>query len=172
MIESSSLAKSKKQILILVSNDIISRSWGMHVVYFDQCLGVAHSVFSCVFFTLRIKLSTSVLLKTWKIHFFVKFKSKFFTFLNFFSFLVQKMLKMHFSTSGCSAQHPNTGQNLQQMHKHFTSSVQLYLGFKTSKPLLPPLNFFLETKRDKFAIAKSNDKYLRSKAVKLLSWTK
>ena len=153
-----------------MSNDIISRSWGMHVVYFDQCLGVAHSVFSCVFFTLRIKLSTSVLLKTWKIHFFVKFKSKFFTFLNFFSFLVQKMLKMHFL--------PVVGvPRTQTLVKIYNRCITLYIicpfifGFQEFKASSIPRIVFLETKTDKFAIAKSNDKYLRIKAVKLLSCT-
>ena len=49
-----------------------------------------------------------------KKQFFAKFYSKFATFLCFFSFLEQKTLKMMISTSVCSVQHLNAGQNIQQ----------------------------------------------------------
>ena len=137
----------------------------MHVVYFDQCLGAEHSFFSWN--------------KTFHLHFgenlknpfFVKFISKFLTFLNFFSFLVQKMLKMHFL--------PVVGvPRTQTLVKIYNRCITLYIicpfifGFQEFKASSIPRIVFLETKTDKFAIAKSNDKYLRSKAVKLLSWTK
>ena len=85
----------------------------MCVVYFDQC-----------FFELAPKHWSSVLLpKTLdqylgansKNPFFAQFYYKFATFLGFFSSLTQKMLKITILTSVWGAQHPNVGQNIQQM---------------------------------------------------------
>ena len=62
-----------------------------------------------------IKHSTSVWVLTQKTNFFAQFYSKFATFLCFFSFLAQKTLKMTIYNSIWGAQHPNTGQNIQQI---------------------------------------------------------
>ena len=57
-----------------------------------------------------IKHSTSVLVQTKK----NLFCGKFITFLHFFSFLAEKMLKMTILTSVRGVQHPNAGRNIQQ----------------------------------------------------------
>ena len=46
--------------------------------------------------------------------FFAKICTKFVTFLRFFSFVAQKMLKIKILTSVWGAQHPNAGLNIQQ----------------------------------------------------------
>ena len=48
-----------------------------------------------------------------KKQFFANFCTKFVTFLHFFSFFAQQLLKMIISTSFWGAQHPNAGQNIQ-----------------------------------------------------------
>ena len=45
--------------------------------------------------------------------FFAKFGAKFVTFLHFFSFLTQKIMKMTIMTSVWDVQHPNASQNIQ-----------------------------------------------------------
>ena len=62
------------------------------------------------------KHSTSIWVLSQKTSFFAQFYSKFATFLHFFSFLAQKMLKMTISTSVWGVQHPNAGRNIQQFN--------------------------------------------------------
>ena len=52
-----------------------------------------------------------------KKHVFAKFSCKF---LAFYSFLQLKMMKITISTSVWGAQHPNAGQNIQQLRVKFT----------------------------------------------------
>ena len=60
-----------------------------------------------------------------KNNFFVKFGTKFATFLHFFSFLAPKMLKVKISKSVFGAQHPKTGQNIQHLCR---ASIMLAVG--------------------------------------------
>ena len=50
--------------------------------------------------------------------FFVIFFCKFLAFFSFFNFLLWETLKMHILTSALGSQHPNTGQNIQQIIKY------------------------------------------------------
>ena len=50
-----------------------------------------------------------------KTHFFAKLSINFLALSSFFSFLAQKMLKKHISTSIWSVQHPNAVQNIQHL---------------------------------------------------------
>ena len=78
--------------------------------------------------------------------FIAKFCNKFVTFLHFFSFLGPKMLKMKISTSIWGEQHPNTGQNIQQLLKRGMANHLPPKSSSSNMCLGKPKEFFCPVK--------------------------
>ena len=76
--------------------------------------GAVHSKHWSKFFCLEIKPVTSVLVQILKTYFLLNFAANFFVFL-FFLFFSTKSIQIKILTSVLSAQHPNAGQNMQQL---------------------------------------------------------